>query len=80
MQTENTHVNCGKKQWTDGIFTNNPVEHDSFNKLRIKKLNVLLLYNHELVLARCWRSGRRIIKINFSFVGKTMNSLEVVFY
>jgi len=52
----------------------------ALKKLRIKRLNVLLLYNHESVLARCWRSGRRIIKINFSFVGKTMNSLEVVFY
>jgi len=80
LQIENTQVNCGNKQWTDGIFTNNPVEHDSFKKMIIKRLNVLLLYNHELVLARCWRSGRRIIKINFCFVGKSMNNLEVVVY
>jgi len=56
------------------------VNTTDLKKLRIKKLNVLLLYNHELVLARCWRSGRRIIKINFSFVGKSINSLEVVFF
>ena len=80
MQAENTQVNCNNKQWTDGIFTNNPVEHDSFKIMRIKRLNVLLLYNHESVLARSWRNGRRIIKINFSFVGKIMNSLEVVLF
>jgi len=52
----------------------------ALRKLRIKRLNVLLLYNHESVLARSWRNGRRIIKINFSFVGKIMNSLEVVLF
>ena len=52
----------------------------ALRKLRIKRLNVLLLYNHEPVLARSWRNGRRIIKINFSFVGKIMNSLEVVLF
>ena len=27
----------------------------ALKKLSIKRLNVLLLYNHESVLARCWR-------------------------
>ena len=37
LQTENTQVNCGNKQWTDGIFTNNPVEQDSFKKIENKE-------------------------------------------
>jgi len=37
LGTVNTQVNCGKKQWTDGIFTNNPVEHDSFKKIENKE-------------------------------------------
>jgi len=44
----------------------------ALKKMIINRLNVLLLYNHELDLARWWRSGWRIIKINFCFVGKSM--------
>ena len=51
----------------------------ALKKMIIKRLNVLLLYNHELVLARYWRNGSKIFKINFSFDDKSIISLEVVF-
>ena len=52
----------------------------ALKKYRIKRLNVLLLYNHESVLARCWRNGSKIFKINFSFDYKSIISLKVVFF